>query len=54
MNLVRPDRERPRAPEAADFRRLDAALRSNKPSFGFSDGEWLKVRGAHLGFLPGT
>jgi acetyl/propionyl-CoA carboxylase alpha subunit len=42
-----------RAPELGDFQKLDAALRSAKPNFGFNESEWLKVRGAHLGFQLG-
>jgi len=42
-----------RGADTADFQKLDAALRSPKASFGFSDGEWSKVRGAHAGFQLG-
>ncbi|HEX6244185.1 MAG TPA: biotin carboxylase N-terminal domain-containing protein [Polyangiales bacterium] len=42
-----------RAPEINDFQKLDAALRAQKPAFGFSEAEWTKVRGAHAGFQLG-
>lgn len=42
-----------RAPEGTDFQKLDAALRSPKPAFGFSESEWTKVRGAHAGYQLG-
>ena len=41
-----------RAP-GTDFQKLDAALRSSTPSFGLSDGDWQKVRGAHAGHQLG-
>jgi acetyl/propionyl-CoA carboxylase alpha subunit len=41
-----------RAPDA-DFRKLDAALRAERPSFGFDEQTWSKVRGAHAGFQLG-
>jgi biotin carboxyl carrier protein len=42
-----------RAPELADFRKLSALLSNVKPQLGFSESEWLKVRGAHAGFQLG-
>ncbi len=42
-----------RAPEGLDFQGLSAALASSKPSFGFDDEEWAKVRAAHAGYQLG-
>jgi acetyl/propionyl-CoA carboxylase alpha subunit len=42
-----------RAPELSDFRKMSAALENPKPQLGFSESEWLKVRGAHAGFALG-
>jgi acetyl/propionyl-CoA carboxylase alpha subunit len=36
-----------------DFPALDAALRSDKPAFGFDADGWAKVRSAHAGFQLG-
>jgi acetyl/propionyl-CoA carboxylase alpha subunit len=42
-----------RAPAGMDWQALDAALRAPKASFGFTDGEWARVRASHAGFQLG-
>jgi acetyl/propionyl-CoA carboxylase alpha subunit len=42
-----------RAPEGLDFQGLSAALASSKPSFGFSQDEWVKLQAAHAGHQLG-
>jgi acetyl/propionyl-CoA carboxylase alpha subunit len=42
-----------RVPAGTDFTALDAALRAAKPSFGFGEQEWARVRAAHAGFQLG-
>jgi acetyl/propionyl-CoA carboxylase alpha subunit len=39
--------------EGLDFPKLDAALRSPKASFGFTDSQWAQVRAAHVGHQLG-
>jgi acetyl/propionyl-CoA carboxylase alpha subunit len=42
-----------RVPAGTDFSVLDTALRADKPSFGFSEPEWSRVRAAHVGHQLG-
>lgn len=42
-----------RVPAGTDFQKLDAALRGNKPQFGFDYDQWAKLRAAHIGHQLG-